>query len=524
MTEAKRWAVALERQPGVGYPEAPPFHPSAEYPELPEPLRIAARGASLNRVYDAVRNALRLLRLDEAHLGGDDWNPLRDYVRPGSNVVIKPNFVSHETGALVGSNCLTTHGSVIRAVVDYVYLALGGSGRITIADAPIQSARFDRIINRSGIREICRFYRDRVRFDIDVLDLRQTIAIKDDAIGLILEQRQAAGDPRGYVTFDLGNQSAFECGDGPKIDPTRFGVTDYSAADTRARHAAGRHEYVVSRTILEADTLIAVPKLKVHEKVGLTVCLKGMVGVIGSKDCLPHFRAGSPQQNGDEFTDDGRFLASAWTFVRSRAQRYAPVPVWRSLRATGKLAARLTLRFKHRLSSRRGAPLVKPIVGGAWYGNDTAWRMVVDLNRIVRNGTIRGTVEDSQQRRFFAVVDGITAGEGQGPLAPTPKRVGTIIAADNAWAADRICAALIGFDPQSLRILQQSVWLGDLPLMQAERSLDLRSNDSHFASLDGLRREAVCLTPPPGWVGRVEDRHTTGPRIDAGRFEAPKLA
>ena len=67
-------------------------------------------------------------------------------------MVLKPNLVTHEIGNLIGANCFTTHGAVIRVMVDYAYLALGGQGELCIADAPVQSARFDVLCEHNGLR------------------------------------------------------------------------------------------------------------------------------------------------------------------------------------------------------------------------------------------------------------------------------------------------------------------------------------------------------------------------------------
>ena len=74
------------------------------------------------------------------------WNPLADIIRPGDTVVLKPNFIKehHET-KLDEWEQVITHGSVIRAVCDYVLLALKGTGRIIICDAPQTDSSFRKI-------------------------------------------------------------------------------------------------------------------------------------------------------------------------------------------------------------------------------------------------------------------------------------------------------------------------------------------------------------------------------------------
>ena len=70
------------------YP-SPPFSPGERYPEYP----FQSIAATPNHVYALVRDCLRRLGLDPEHFGSKSWNPLGGIVRPGDNVVIKPNWV-----------------------------------------------------------------------------------------------------------------------------------------------------------------------------------------------------------------------------------------------------------------------------------------------------------------------------------------------------------------------------------------------------------------------------------------------
>ena len=71
----------------------------------------------------------------------------------------------HVTGG--DYDCVVTHGSVIRAVVDYVLIAMKGKGTLTIADAPLIDNDFDRIVKRTGLDEMARFFSQRGK-DADV--------------------------------------------------------------------------------------------------------------------------------------------------------------------------------------------------------------------------------------------------------------------------------------------------------------------------------------------------------------------
>lgn len=500
------YLVSVFSDTALSYPDEKPYHPSEIYPELKSLHSERLISVRPNAVYAAVRSSLHLLGLDAAHYGTDHWNPLGDYIQPGDQVVIKPNLVIHDSGSLVGQNCLTTHGSVVRPILDYAYLALKGKGRACIADAPLQSARFDQVCRDNGLTAIQSFYRQAYGYELEILDLRQVAAVKDDRSGFISHQAMLPGDPLGYAPIDLGTESLLE----PLMDNdgSRFAVTDYVAEDTRARHAKGRHEYVISRSILSADCVIALPKLKVHEKVGITTCLKLTVGIVGSKDCLPHFRSGSPEVGGDEYPRQGKSLATIWTAVRTWAQGRVPMWLWRFLRSGGKAVVRSLTQVRGILPSDASEP--QPfVVGGAWYGNDTAWRMVTDLNCILIYADRSGRLCKTPQRKYFALVDGVICGEDKGPLAPTPRPLGLIVSGDNAWAVDVVCASLVGFNWRSIKMFSPSLygegWLNDQVKSEWKPpGVELVSNDPAYSTWADLKAQTRYLRPSPGWLGHIE--------------------
>ena len=80
---------------------------------------------------------------------------------------------------------------------------------------------------------------------------------------------------------------------------------------------------------------------------------------------------------------------------------------------------------------------------GAWPGNDTIWRMVGDLYKGMKK----------KERRYFSVVDGIVAGEGQGPFCPTSKNANTVIVGEDLLATDCAAVRYMGLDPNKVRYL-----------------------------------------------------------------------
>jgi hypothetical protein len=77
------------------YPSEPPFHPDTAYREYKGAL------GPRNPVYAAVRDTLRLMKLDPENEETDRWNPLKTVVFPGDRVVLKPDLP--KAGAKSGS-------------------------------------------------------------------------------------------------------------------------------------------------------------------------------------------------------------------------------------------------------------------------------------------------------------------------------------------------------------------------------------------------------------------------------------
>ncbi len=295
----QRSAIVAVSTEHAGYPSVPPYSARAAFPEYPFGIDTLTRHT--NHAYDGVRDTLRLLELDAAHYGQKNWNPLGEIVHPGNTVVLKPNFVRDFRETQSGhEDCLITHGAIILAALDYAYIALKGKGRIIIADAPQNDADFDAIRRMAGLDEIQEFYRRHAGFEIEVYDLRPEKARKVN--GVIVGHKRLPGDPAGYVKVNLGRHSMFA--EVEHLCHLLYG-SEYDTSEIRRHHTNGVHEYLISKTILEADCIIDIAKLKTHKKTGITVCMKNLVGINGNKNWLPHHRLGTPAQGGDQFADNG---------------------------------------------------------------------------------------------------------------------------------------------------------------------------------------------------------------------------
>lgn len=475
-----------------GYPAEPPYSPGSDYPEYP--FGSSGLEKKANEAYEGVRDTLRLLRLDIEHYGGAGWNPLGEMIHPGNTVVVKPNFIREfrETQAGHG-DCLITHGAVIRAVLDYAYVALRGEGRILIADAPQDDADFDKIRRIAGLDAIREFYHRQAGFDVEVYDLRPERSRTVD--GVPVGHEPLPGDPLGYVAVDLGPQSMFA-----EVEPLchlLYG-SEYDTQETCRHHRGGVHEYLISRTILEADCVLSVPKLKTHKKTGITACMKNWVGVNGNKNWLPHHRLGTPAQGGDQFADNG-LIHRVERGVMAGFRRVFP---W--LGPVRAVAAGPLKAFGQRVFGNTNAATIR---SGNWYGNDTTWRMVIDLNRALMYADKNGCLQNAPARRAFYIVDGIVSGEGNGPLDAVPKAAGVIFAGTNPVAVDLTCARVMGFDYMRLPMLRQALRSSPSPRLAVfgYDEVICRSNAGQFdhplSEFDGA---GMAFRPHFGWQGHVE--------------------
>ncbi len=472
---------------------APPYGPGKAWPELAALLGDTGGDGAPNHVYAAVRAALAGAGLDVERLGHNDWNPLAALVRRGGSVVLKPNFIRHWNpcpGASVES--VVTHGSLLRAVADYAFLAVGPEGRVTIAEAPQHDCDWGRMSAIAGLDALTRCYEE-LGLELEVIDLRrEAVTVRD---GVIASREALPGDPAGYRLVDLGARSCFA---GSGLDPQRFRGADYDPGPTTLHHAGGRNEYLLSETVLRADLVVNLPKLKTHKKTGVTLALKNLVGINGDKNLLPHHCVGPVAAGGDEFPGRG------WSDrARSRATEVAR---WLLTRGIGTGLVRAARRVENRL---RGEAFAR---SGNWWGNRTTWRMVLDLNRCLYYSDAAGSHFDAPApvRRVLSVLDGVVAGEGEGPLAPRDVALGVVLAATDPVALDLAAVRLMGYDERLLPKIREAMAAQTLRVTEVREPGDVRIHEVDAITL--VQREQpvdalACRHPfaaHPGWQGHVE--------------------
>lgn len=371
-----------------------------------------------------------------ADLGLDAHNPFGYFIKPGMRIFIKPNWVASRWRESCSHKddlyCLITHPSVIEAVADRVAIALQGHGEIIIADNPSIDADFGELMAHTGLRRLETKY----NVPCHIYDLRPLVCPSLDVYGKRDKMVRMAGDPNGEYVVNLGKESLL-C----DVDATLFrGVFD-EREDTIAAHNGERQIYTFSNSVYSADVYISIPKLKTHQKVGATLNLKGLVGAVSDKNQLVHWRIGYPEKGGDEYPDQHSYEEAQHAKVTHR---------------------------------------------GAWPGNDTIWRMVADLYL---------AMQKKQNRRYFSIVDGIMAGEGQGPFCANAKYAGTLIAGNNLLATDLASVRYMGLDPEKIKYLNYFI-------RKEKINLD---RDIHVM-IDGQKIEGFFASPSPYKDFVVTDR------------------
>ncbi len=474
--------VSLALGSALSYPDAD-FSPCESFPETP-----FADVSPQNGVYESVRRALQYSGADAAHFDTPEWNPLGEWIQPGERVFVLPNFVAHQRPEQSRDDFLAkcTHASFLRPVLDYIYLANRDWNRIGFGNAPIQSCDYTRLAQEIGTDKLAAFYQKHTGAHLGPHDLRGVVT-QWTRYGALTDKQETNEE---QVEIDLGTDSWLD--EHFQKDPkVAVRVGDYDPAETDSYHAPGKHIYVVNRRVLEADVIVSAPKLKTHQKVGITCALKGTVGAIAKKECLAHHRKGGPGHGGDEFRGSSPVHQFA-SHITDWAAGAGNDVVSNGVRVAGKVLYR---------ALRQG----DGIVGGAWHGNDTAWRMALDIARVLRFARLDGTLADTPQRRHLAFVDGIVAGEDEGPLTPKARHVGAVLFSPDICAADEACARLMGFEPSRLAIVQQSWSPIRYPLTE-ESSADTQYllNGEAISAKALLHVLESPFVPPKGWVGMIE--------------------
>lgn len=386
----------------------------------------------------------------------------------GKKILLKPNWVAHNRKE-DDKICLRTNDNFLLALIEIILDCK--PEKITIGDAPIQGCNWDKMLSRDFFKKIEELSISH-SIPIMIRDFRRVTfnPYKNNPI----KERNPISE---YTIFDLGKESCLE----PiSSRGNKFRVTDYDPDRLTESHTIGKHKYCITKELFAADIVISVPKIKTHQKTGITGALKNLVGLNGDKDFLPHHRVGGIGFGGDCYPGKNilRRISEYFLDCANRKQGKNIYDFWIYL---SKIMWKVSFPENvHHLSA-------------GWYGNDTAWRMVIDLNNIAIYGKKDGTISKTPQREVFSLCDGIIGGQGDGPLNPLPLPLGVICFSNDSSMTDICMATLMGFDIQRIPLLKAS----GQNLIQGNILLTLNGQPTTLKNIADL---SIQTLPPPGWV------------------------
>lgn len=479
--------VYIQHNEGAKYPkwdDATCYGPSKLYAEFSSEADNVHLSEE-NMVYDMVRNAIAAIGLDEKQFGSADWNPFSEFITPGQTVLVKPNMVHHRNGdENYGTDCLVTHPAVVRAVLDYVLLALKGTGRVILADAPVQSCDFSILVRELHYDKLIDYYANR-GMKVELMDLRQL----DEAYIKSISESARFTAQNEDVVVSMGQDSAFfdKAGIGQNINNLR--ITNYLPEHMQEYHKVDDHKYSVAKAVISADVIINLPKPKTHRKAGMTASLKNMVGCVAKKECLPHHTRGSKGEMGDEYLKNSIFKKYATKFQEKNDR----------LIAQGKQASKIYIFMQRVVYKLARMQHVDGYTEGSWYGNDTLWRTICDICRVVLYADKKGNMQQDRQRNMFILADMIVSGEGEGPICPSPKEMGMLVAGWEQIAVDKTIAALMGFPAEKIPSIQNAAYGNVYKL--PENEINIMSNDERFNNKapKEIKERVKPFTPTSGW-------------------------
>jgi len=398
---------------------------------------------------------------------------LNEKLLKGKRILLKPNWVTHSRNE-ADEICLRTHDDFLLAVLEYILPFM--PKEVVIGDAPIQGCKWNKMIGSSLLKEVNEL-QEKYKVPISIKDFRRVTF--DMNANNISEERKPLSD---YQIFDLGKNSYLEpISDSKK---NKFRVTVYNPDRFLESHTLGMHKYCITKQLFESDVVISLPKVKTHQKAGITAALKNIVGLNGDKDFLPHHRIGGTGMGGDCYPGTN-FLRYWSELCYDNANRNK-----------GKKMYWLWMRVAFVLWYTSFPKKVHQQAAG-WYGNDTTWRMVLDLNTVIHFGKADGSISDTQQRSFFSLCDGIIGGQGDGPLEPDPLSLGIMsFTNDSAW--NDICmATLMGMNIDYIPMLihAKTLFKGNKPII---------TFNGKIVEPASLKQHAVSAIMPKGWLNYLK--------------------
>jgi len=148
------------------------------------------------------------------------------------------------------------------------------------------------------------------------------------------------------------------------------------------------------------------------------------------------------------------------------------------------------------------------IRSGNWYGNNTIWRTVIDLNKVMFYSNSDGSLrldELSERKRYIGIVDGILGGEGNGPMAPDPVKSNLIVIGHDPVAIDAVCARVMGFDPLKIPSIKNSFQVKKYKITPLQyKDIIINYNNQEYPIENIPNNIITKFKPHFGWINHIE--------------------
>ena len=184
--------------------------------------------------------------------------------------------------------------------------------------------------------------------------------------------------------------------------------------------------------------------------------MKNFVGINYSKEYLPHHTLGDVENGGDEYFQQtilkkhAAWLRTQRDIIRVKSEKHTLNEWYRLLYKYENFIRRIDNRLA-------GKEILDKVTEGTWYGNDTLWRTVLDLNKIVHYSSKVGNVKKNKQRVVIHLCDMIVSGDREGPLAPSEKEENILLFGTNGVELDALIVRLMHFKISMLRSIDTAL-------------------------------------------------------------------
>jgi hypothetical protein len=254
--------------------------------------------------------------------------------------------------------------------------------------------------------------------------------------------------------------------------------------------------------------------MKTHKKAGVTLSLKNLIGINADKSWIAHHRRGSVRSGGDEFdTQPLSFRIRSYLILYLRQFKLGVLLLQYFFSPLKGFIS--TLKGKLKQIKNNGQPHPRPnsrrksyqiVTEGSWYRNDTLWRTILDINRILFYTDSDEKLHEDKQRRYFTLIDGISGMEGEGPLEGKPKQSSCLVAAFNPVACDYVTASIMGMDPDKIPSIRRCFELQKHRLIEfGPEEIILDSNFPYYKDLFHLDwNDTLKFVPPKTWQSHIE--------------------